>query len=381
MNKPLVSVLIPAYNHEKYVQETISSIINQTYENIELIIVDDGSPDSTWQKIQEMKDKCEQRFKRVHFETKENEGTCSTLNKLISLAQGEYVFFTASDDVALPLLIEKEVEFLSKNEDYALVVADNAIIDSDSKRCYWLEKQQVTYNKTQAKYETFARYLEDIRKFKFTDNEFGSYKNLYKGNHIPNGFLVKKSIYKKTGLYKLEAPLEDWYMNLQISKYAKMKFIDEVLFYYRWHGNNTIISDPQKMANYNKLTIEYDNTILDRIKITEKNILPDVIDVKYNRDITNLQNKIFDTNKIILEFEEKVNNYINSFNNKINENQKEIEQLKYNLKLLQQKDTIYKKYYRYKVLSKILFGKKREHYNQKAKKYHKMVRKLRNLSK
>ena len=373
-NNPLVSVLIPAYNHEKYVQETISSIINQTYENIELIIVDDGSPDSTWQKIQEMKDKCEQRFKRVHFETKENEGTCSTLNKLISLAQGEYVFFTASDDVALPLLIEKEVEFLSKNEDYALVVADNAIIDSDSKRCYWLEKQQVTYNKTQAKYETFARYLEDIRKFKFTDNEFGSYKNLYKGNHIPNGFLVKKSIYKKTGLYKLEAPLEDWYMNLQISKYAKMKFIDEVLFYYRWHGNNTIVANKDKIIEYDKLTRAFDNKILDNISICDRTVLPDIIDVKYNRDITNLQKQIFDVNKTILELEVKVNN-------KINENQKEIEQLKYNLKLLQQKDTIYKKYYRYKVLSKILFGKKREHYNQKAKKYHKMVRKLRNLSK
>ena len=57
-NKSLVSVLIPAYDHEKYVQETIKSIINQTYQNIELIIVDDGSKDSTWQKIQEMREEC-----------------------------------------------------------------------------------------------------------------------------------------------------------------------------------------------------------------------------------------------------------------------------------------------------------------------------------
>ena len=65
MSKTLVSVIIPAYNHEKYVQETIKSIINQTYQNIELIVIDDGSKDSTWQKILEMKDKCGRRFEKV----------------------------------------------------------------------------------------------------------------------------------------------------------------------------------------------------------------------------------------------------------------------------------------------------------------------------
>lgn len=52
MSNPLISVIIPAYNHENYVQECINSIIEQTYKNIELIIVDDGSKDSTWNKIQ-----------------------------------------------------------------------------------------------------------------------------------------------------------------------------------------------------------------------------------------------------------------------------------------------------------------------------------------
>ena len=62
---PLVSVIIPAYNHEKYIKKAIESIINQTYENIELIIVDDGSDDFTWNKIQEMKPLCEKRFRRA----------------------------------------------------------------------------------------------------------------------------------------------------------------------------------------------------------------------------------------------------------------------------------------------------------------------------
>ena len=78
----LVSVLIPAYNHEQYVQLTIRSIIEQTYQNIELIVIDDGSKDSTWEKISELKSECEKRFRRVDFSTQENSGTCKTLNRL-----------------------------------------------------------------------------------------------------------------------------------------------------------------------------------------------------------------------------------------------------------------------------------------------------------
>ena len=69
-SEQLVSVIIPAYNHERFVQQTIRSIIGQSYKNIELIIIDDGSTDSTWLKINELKKECEERFSRVVFKTK-----------------------------------------------------------------------------------------------------------------------------------------------------------------------------------------------------------------------------------------------------------------------------------------------------------------------
>ena len=56
MNKALISILIPAYNHEKYIQETIQSIIQQSYQNLELIIINDGSNDTTWEKINAMRE-------------------------------------------------------------------------------------------------------------------------------------------------------------------------------------------------------------------------------------------------------------------------------------------------------------------------------------
>ena len=113
----LVSVLIPAYNHEKYVQETIQSIINQTYQNIELIIIDDGSKDSTWNKINEKKELCEKRFSNTIFITRKNKGACETENELFSKANGEFVFLIASDDKAEPNAIKKLLAFLSKNPD------------------------------------------------------------------------------------------------------------------------------------------------------------------------------------------------------------------------------------------------------------------------
>lgn len=261
----LVSVLIPAYNHEKYVQEAIKSIINQTYQNIELIVVDDGSKDSTWQKIQEMKNECEKRFVRVHFETKENEGTCKTFNRLLDLSQGEYVYFIASDDMAKPDAIETEVKFLSKHKDYALVVGDNEIIDGDGKRAYWDNERNLIYDKKQAIFLTFADSLKAGRPdVDFNSEDFGSYGSLTKVNYIPNGYLIRKSIFSQIGYFTPEAPLEDYWLMLQISKYSKMKYIDKILFSYRCHQTNSI-KNIDKMNNYTDITREYDRKMFRNI--------------------------------------------------------------------------------------------------------------------
>ncbi len=274
---PRVSVLIPAYNHEKYVQDTIKSIIEQTYKNIELIVIDDGSKDSTWQKIQEMKDVCEKRFERIHFETKENEGTCRTLNKLLSLAQGDYVYIIASDDLAKTQAIEKEVEFLKNNVDYALVVGDNEFIDGNSQICYWDKNENLVYSNKEAKYTTFSTFLQADRNINFVSELFGTYKTLFLNNYIPNGYLIRKSIFVQTGFFTSDAPLEDWYLMLQISKYAKMKYLDEILFSYRQHSTNTI-KDTEKISYMTKKTRQYEEKILN--EIDEKMVFKEVVDIK-----------------------------------------------------------------------------------------------------
>ena len=272
-SNPLVSVIMPAYNHEKYVQEAIRSIINQTYQNIELFVVDDGSKDSTWQKIKELEDECKKRFVSVHLETKENEGTCLTLNKLINLTNGEYILVLASDDAAKPELIEKQVRFLSENEDYSLVVFDNEFIDENSKRCYWNRKKEAVYNLKDAVADTFGHYLQKNRHFKFTSEEFGKYKNLQRKNHVTNGYMLRKSILSKTGLYVPEAPLEDHWLMLQLSKYSKLKFIDEVQFSYRWHNNNSA-AGKEFLKGITKQTLRYEKEFIKTIDLS--GVLPEV---------------------------------------------------------------------------------------------------------
>lgn len=266
---PLVSVLIPAYNHENYIQETIESIINQTYPNIELIILDDGSKDKTWEKITELKPKCENRFVKIHFETKQNEGTCITLNKLLELSSGEFVYIIASDDLAKPQAIEKEVKFLQDNPDYALAVGDNEYVDSMGKQIFRTPKA-FTSNIKNAKYKTVKEFLSSKLKIDFLSDDFGSYKTLYKENYIPNGYLIRKNIFETIGNFTKNAPLEDFWLMLQISKYKKMKYIDEISFSYRIHDTNTI-GNSTRMRELTTQTRNYEQKLLEKYLTNHKN--------------------------------------------------------------------------------------------------------------
>jgi glycosyltransferase involved in cell wall biosynthesis len=106
-NSPLVSVLMPAYNSELYIAEAIQSILNQTYQNIELIIFDDGSSDKTRQVIQGFTDP---RITKVLSD--QNFGVVKARNEMIDRATGQYIALMDADDIADPARLEKQVEIL-----------------------------------------------------------------------------------------------------------------------------------------------------------------------------------------------------------------------------------------------------------------------------
>lgn len=259
--EPLISVMMPVYNHEQYVQGAIRSIINQTYHNIELIIIDDGSKDASWQKIQEMRAECEGRFARVYMETKKNEGICLTFNRLLSLAKGEYTYLIASDDLSIPHAIERLLKEIQSG-DFILATGNEHFIDAEGNQI-GCDKNFSSLPLEMAPYKTFCDFYIDITgKDLYHSNEFGSYSSLLVRNYIPNGSLVRAEFMKKVVFYK-EIPLEDWYMHLQLSKMGKYKFVDDILFLYRLHGTNTILNK-ERLMQMSQATLSYERKMYEK---------------------------------------------------------------------------------------------------------------------
>lgn len=233
-NNDLISVIIPAYNHEKYVQETLNSVIKQTYDNLELIVIDDGSTDTTWEKIQEMKDVCEQRFKRVIFEKQDNSGIVAMLNKALFMIRGKYLYYIASDDVAHPQAIEK----LHANiEDASFIFPDIAWIDSDSVRFYLNRGHEKVYKLEQAEYKSVHEAYTNLKWPDIDDLNFDFYGTLLEENCLNIGGLLRIKSVRDIGGWKGKG-IEDYYMHLQIAKKYKIKRLKKVLFFYRRHENN-----------------------------------------------------------------------------------------------------------------------------------------------
>jgi glycosyltransferase involved in cell wall biosynthesis len=121
--KPLVSVVCLCYNHEKYVREAIESVLNQTYKNIQLIVVDDCSNDGSSSVINQVK---VQNPEILFLQLKENVGNCAAFNMGLTMVRGDFVIDFATDDVMTPDRIEKQVNQFSKLDDQFGVVFSNA---------------------------------------------------------------------------------------------------------------------------------------------------------------------------------------------------------------------------------------------------------------
>jgi glycosyltransferase involved in cell wall biosynthesis len=118
MNTPRISVIFPAYNAEAYIAEAIESILNQTFTDFELIILNDGSTDSTPDIIKKYADS-DRRI--VFVDNKKNRGLIAVLNQGLDMARGEYIARMDSDDISLPARFEKQVAYLDQNPDVGVL--------------------------------------------------------------------------------------------------------------------------------------------------------------------------------------------------------------------------------------------------------------------
>lgn len=251
LEMPLVTVIVPCFNHEKYVQNCIRSIIEQDYDKIELIIIDDGSKDGSVEKIQEIIPACEKRFVRFEFRSRPNKGVATTLNEAIEWADGDYLSAIASDD----LLHEKKISlimniFCSLDENYAAVFADASFIDSDGRQIY-LDKNTGTIGSSKDIDSTssFLEYFTHKRKFQYKDpNKFGSYASLLEGNYLPAmGGVLRTNYVRKVNNFSSGVMIEDWDLWLKLTRSYVFYFVPSVVSYYRLHGLNTFVISSEKL--------------------------------------------------------------------------------------------------------------------------------------
>lgn len=130
---PLVSIILPAYNCEKYIGKTIKSLLNQTYTQFELLIINDGSLDNSTNIINDFTD-----TRIVHIQNNGNQGLIFSLNKGLEIAKGKYIARIDADDICLPTRLEKQVEWLEKNKETAVVATQiHFINEQDEETGNW----------------------------------------------------------------------------------------------------------------------------------------------------------------------------------------------------------------------------------------------------
>lgn len=127
--QPLVSICIPAYNNERYIKDTLESIVEQTYKNIEIIVVDDQSQDGTVDIINSIND---ERIKL--YKNEKNLGMVGNWNRCLELTTGEFVKLVCADDMVHRNAIEREVEILTKYQNVNLVESDTQLVDVNGKK-------------------------------------------------------------------------------------------------------------------------------------------------------------------------------------------------------------------------------------------------------
>jgi len=204
----LVSVVITTYNREKSIGRAVESVLSQTYKNIELIIVDDGSIDGTKETIRPYL-----LDQRVRYIYEDNKGCADAMNNGIVAAKGKYIAILDSDDFWCDKnKIEKQVDFLEKNTDYVLVGGGAIMTDQKGKEIvsYLLPEDDA-----------------DIRKEILVNNVFA---------HVT--VLFKKEAWEKVGGYDKNYWMEDWDLLLKMGRVGKLHNIQEIFTSYLGHQRN-----------------------------------------------------------------------------------------------------------------------------------------------
>lgn len=211
MNNPLISVIIPCYNVELFVEQAVRSIMEQTYQNLEIICINDCSKDNTSKILQKL---AKEDNRIVYVENEKNLKLVGSLNKGICLAQGEYIARMDGDDISVLDRLEKQMNFM----------LDNPTIDIVGTNVCEMDEKGVV--------------LEAKRTYRNLSHNEIVVQLPYKCSMGHATILAKKSFFVDVGQYQDMPYAEDYEYWIRAWLYGK-KFanISDVTYYYRMHSN------------------------------------------------------------------------------------------------------------------------------------------------
>lgn len=218
MQRGKVSVVIPAYNREKYIRQAVDSALEQTYGNVEVIVVDDGCSDGTRPILESYGD----RIVLLEHPGRANRGQSASLNLGLQKASGDYIAILDSDDYLTPTKLEDQVSYLEQHPEVGLVYGNGWWVDADGQKPYPF------YEPGHHEDGDPGRVLLDC------------YFSL------PGFSLVRADVYRKVGGYdeSLRAS-QDHDMAIRIAEVTKVAFLDKPAFYYRRHGDSISVNSTE----------------------------------------------------------------------------------------------------------------------------------------
>ena len=215
-SKPLISVILPTYNRLKFLPETVESILNQTFSDFEVIIVDDGSSDNTetWVKIQP-----DQRIKYIGY-TK-NQGVSYARNLGLDAAKGKYIAFTDSDDLNEKTRFEEQIELLESDENLTICGSDI--------RFFGLQSSIYRYRENEFSFRVKALFQTPFH---------------FPACMVRRSFLEKENIRFRPQIRSAD----DYYFLMKVIAKGNAKVIEKPLYRYRWHNSSISLkkADEQK---------------------------------------------------------------------------------------------------------------------------------------
>lgn len=276
-DKPLVSVILCTYNDEKYIDDAITSVLSQTFNNFEFIIWNDGSSDGTEYRIKKFSDP------RIQYYYHDNTGVGMAHVLATEKAKGKYIAVIDGDDIWMPERLEKCVRFLEKKQEYVLVCS----------QVYYINEESFIIG------QTFNCTTDFIIRHRFPDNLI---------THSSTMFRLS-SYYQCGGYSGIKRGL-DHLLFMRMAKCGKMKMLNSPLIKYRLRGGsishgyspykNLLLNYRVKMAS-DEMVLEEDVDFYNKLFMLDKKIQSNTIKkVNGYAEFNNIDNKIFSLLSLVI---------------------------------------------------------------------------------